>query len=35
MTYANFYRVLTVTAAVAALAGVFVVQIIAVTGVAA
>lgn len=35
MTYANFYRVLTVAATAAALVAVFAVQIIAVTGVAA
>lgn len=33
MTYANFYTALTVTACAAALAGVFFVQILAVTGV--
>lgn len=33
MTYATFYRVLTVSACAAALVGVFVVQILAVTGV--
>lgn len=33
MTYARFYKALTVTACAAALVGVFVVQILAVTGV--
>ena len=33
MTYAAFYRVLTISACAAALVGVFVVQILAVTGV--